>query len=60
MKPLPCPFCGAKPVVEYPKSACRDTDVWVRCDNVLCPMWKVQSFAKPTREEAIAAWNIRK
>jgi hypothetical protein len=57
MKPLPCPFCGAQPVAEHPPWP--DTEWWVRCDNVFCSMWKVQSFAKPTKEEAIAIWNTR-
>lgn len=49
-KPLPCPFCGEEPVVEP----------WYRFNwhSIVCRSC-ITELSKPTKAEAIAAWNRR-
>lgn len=53
----PCPFCGGEAHVKEVVSAC-ETLYTVGCSNPECMGYETW-LLKPTKEEAIAAWNRR-
>ena len=51
-----CPFCGGRPVVWQIEKV---EDWRVGCAHESCQMYRVTTLHKPTKAEAIAAWNRR-
>ena len=70
MKPLPCPFCGALPII-LPEKPERDGGCWgeVKCVNKECCVSPCVYDGDPVADDrgseayiqlAIERWNIRK
>jgi len=56
-EPLPCPFCGSKPLVgsqDWPQ----DTEHYVDCPSKRCPT-NPGTCGYKTRAAAVRAWNRR-
>lgn len=53
----PCPFCGGEAHIKEVVSAC-ETLYTVGCSDSECMGYETW-LLKPTKEEAIAAWNRR-
>ena len=52
----PCPFCGAKAVMNYKQAL----NTWiVECSNSSCPASYMIGMDYDTEAEAIEAWNRR-
>lgn len=54
-EPMPCPWCGSRPIIEQ-----RQNGVGIKCAGPLggwCPI--MPDLTSNTREEAIALWNQR-
>lgn len=57
IKLLPCPFCGSEDIVDLGGSAIGGLSLlyYITCCECHC-----RTVVKPTKEEAIKAWNTRK